>query len=243
MPVGQRDEAGPGDRPAPEALRPLLGRLTRGLSALFWGLPLALVLSVQSLTVNPFGHLGAVSLLAPSAGFALLLYGLLLLSPFHPDDVRWSGALERARLLALTCLGLSPFLHWYRRMPDTDLFVSAVHLLGLFGVAFLIAVNSLLRRLTEALPDALLRVETAAFTRINNGCLLALPLLVLAWMLAWRWPDPPVHVRLVLQGVEPFRFFLLLFLTLLPLSMTMSLLWKAKETLLAWLASGDAHRD
>ena len=239
MPEGQRDAPGPKTPPSADAFRPVLGRLARGLSALFWGLPLALVLSVQSLTINPFGHLGVVSLLAPSAGFALLFYGLFLLGSFPDPTLRWPASLDRARFLALTCLGLSPFLHWYRRMPDTELFVSAVHLLGLFGVGFLITLNGLLRRFTAALPDPLLRLETAAFTRINNGCLLALPLIVLAWILAWRWTDAPVHVRLLLQWIEPFRLFVLLFFTLLPLSMTMSLLWKTKETLVG-LLTGDS---
>jgi len=235
MPEGQPDAPGPETPPSVDAFRPVLGRLARGLSALFWGLPLALVLSVQSLTINPFGHLGLVSLLAPSVGFALLFYGLVLLGTFPGPDRRWPANLDRTRFLALTCLGLSPFLHWYRRMPDTELFASAVHLLGLFGVGFLITLNGLLRRFTAALPDPLLRLETAAFTRINNGCLLALPLIVLAWILAWRLTDAPVHVRLLLQWIEPFRLFVLLFLTLLPLSMTMSLLWKTKETLLGLL--------
>lgn len=220
-----------------ETFRPPSSTVARGLSALFWGLPLALVLAVQSLTINPFGHLGIVSLVAPSAGFGLLFYGLLLLGATPILDPGWSGLLDRARFLALTCLGLSPFLHWYRRLPDNDFFAAAVHLLGLFGVVFLITLNVLLRRLAHALPDPLLRLETTAFSRFNNGCLLALPLVVLVWALAWRWPGAPVHVRLVLQWIEAFRFVVLLFLILLPLSMTMSLLWKAKETLLA-LATG-----
>lgn len=220
-------------------MRPASTTVARGLSALFWGLPLALVLAVQSLTINPFGHLGIVSLLAPSAGFALLFYGLFLLGSFPAFDPGWRGLLDRARLPALTCLGLSPFLHWYRRLPDNDFFVAAVHLLGLFGVALLITLNVLVRRLTTAMPDPLLRLEAGTFTRFNNGCLLALPLLVLVWALAWRWLGAPTHVRLLLQWIEPFRFMVLLFLLLLPLSMTMSMLWKAKETLLK-LVSGDS---
>jgi len=238
MPDGQRDASGPETLTAQERFQPVMGRLARGLSALFWGLPLALVFSVQSLTTDPLGHLGVVGLLAPSTGFALLFYGLVMLGPFPNPDQRWLAGLDRARLLSLTCLGLSPFLHWYRRVPEIELFLAAVQLLGLFGVGLLIVLNGLLRRITASLPDQLLRLETAAFTRVNNGCLLALPLVVVAWMLAWRWPDAPVHVHLLLQWIEPFRLFVLLFLTLLPLSMTMSLLWKSKETLLGLLTDG-----
>jgi hypothetical protein len=241
MPDGPRDAPGTETLTAPDTFRPVMGRLARGLSALFWGLPIALVLAIQGLTINPFGQLGLVSLLAPSAGFGLLFYGLFLLGTFPGPDPVWPRTLDRARFFALTCLGLSPFLHWYQRVPDTEMFVSAVHLLGLFGVALLITINALLRRFTAALPDPLLRLETAAFTRINNGCLLALPLIVLAWTLAWRWTDAPVHVRLLLQWIEPFRLFVLLFLTLLPLSMTMSLLWKTKETLLGLCTVMSCH--
>jgi hypothetical protein len=213
-------------------LRISLGRLSRGLSALFWGLPIALILSVQAATFNWLGALGPLSHFAPPAAFALLLYGILLLRRFRPDEPGWTAALDRAQLLALTNLGLSPFLQWHQRLPDTALFSTAVLLLALFSLAFLLSLNALLRRLAAFLPDPLVQLETAALTRLSSLCLLLLPILGIAWMAAWRWPSPPSPLRGLLIALDGFRPFVFLFLTLLPLAFTMSLLWKIKETAL-----------
>jgi len=43
----------------------------------------------------------------------------------------------------------------------------------------------------------------------------------------------PEYVRLLLQALEPVSQWLLLFLILLPTSITMSLIWKVKEAILA----------
>lgn len=218
---------------SPNELRRHLSPLTRALSCLFWGLPVTLVISVQTLTVLRFGSLGIAGALAPSLGFALLLYGLLLLGQFRPDRAAWASVLDRTRLLALTNLGLSPFLYWYQRVPDIPFFSTAVGLLAVSGLLFLLSLNALLRRLAFQLPDALLRLEMLAFTRLNAVCLLLLPCLAGAWMAALGWNEAPLHLRFLLQTIEPFRMLAFLFLTLLPLSITMSLIWKAKETILA----------
>jgi len=230
--------AGSQSSATPNELRLHLSHLTRGLSCLFWGLPITLVISVQTLTVLRFGSLGVASALAPSIGFALLFYGLLLLARFRPSQTAWTPVLDRTGLLALTNLGLSPFLHWYQRMPDTPLFATAVGLLALTSVLFLLSLNAVLRRLALALPDPLLQLEMLAFTRLNAVCLLLLPCLAGAWMAALYWNEAPLHLRLVLQTLEPFRVLAFLFLTLLPLSITMSLIWKSKETIVVLAAAG-----
>lgn len=238
-------EAATGSCPpaTPAELRSCLGPLSRGLSALFWGLPITLVISVQTLTLNRLGNLGLVSTFAPTAGFGLLGYGLLLLGRFRPRDPAWTGRLDRTRLLALTNFGLSPFLHWHHRVPEADLFATAVGLLALFSILFLLTLNGTLRGLALATPDSLLQLETLTFTRLNTFCLVLLPALAVAWMAALRWETAPFQLRLFLQTVEPFRFLTLLFLTLLPLSITMSLLWKTKETIISLATQSPPHQD
>ncbi|MFM1943928.1 MAG: hypothetical protein RI897_2910 [Verrucomicrobiota bacterium] len=216
----------------PNELRQHVSQLTRGLSCLFWGLPISLVLAIQTLTSTRIGNLGPASALAPSASFLLLLYGLLLLGKFHRHHLPWTQALERTRLLALTNLGLSPFLHWYQRVPDSPFFAASVGLLALFYVAFLLSLTGSIRQLALLLPDPLLQVEVLAFSRLIAICLLLLPCIAIAWTSAIYWSNSPLHLRLLLQTLEPFRILVFLFLTLLPLSITMSLLWKCKETIL-----------
>jgi len=206
--------------------------LTRGLSALFWGLPLTLIISVQALTLSWLGAFGSFSHLGPPIGFGILLYGLALLGGFRRDEPSWTGPLDRARLLALTALGLSPFLHWYQRLPGTEPFSTAVGLLTMFSLAFLFALNQVLLRLSRLLPDELIQAEAVLLTRVASLCLLLLPTAVVVWTLLRTWSDPPIFLRIIMVWVDPFHMLAVLFLTLLPLSITMSLLWKLKEAAL-----------
>src|SRR6185436_14925497 len=94
--------------PTPELLG-TLGRLARGLSVLFWGLPIALVVCVQSAKGDWFRPLGVIP---PLIATSLLFYGLNLLGGFQPQERVWRAALERVKILALINAGASPFLYW-----------------------------------------------------------------------------------------------------------------------------------
>src|SRR5688572_7765310 len=111
--------------PKAELLRSL-GRLVRGLSALFWGLPSALVVSVYVGT-NEWAR--PVHMLGPVVVLGLLFYGLSLLSDFQKRERIWRESLERTKLLALINVGLSPFIYWYNRLPEEQLYGIAVLLL------------------------------------------------------------------------------------------------------------------
>jgi hypothetical protein len=226
--------------PKNELLR-ALGRLTRGLSALFWGLPAALVTSAQAATGTWLGLPAILSHYAPVAAFGLILYGLSLAAGFQRQERIWMAAVERARLVALTNLGLSPFLFWYQRLPENPLFSTAAALLAAGGVLSLLSLNQVLRRLAAMLPDETLRLEAATFTTANSWILALLPALAGGWHLAIVHQSAlPIAFRILLQFVEPARLLALLFLALLPLSVTMSLLWKTKEALLECVFSNPA---
>src|SRR5258708_28425015 len=74
-----------------------LGQLARGLSALFWGLPIALVVCVQTAKGELLRPLGVAP---PLVATALLLYGLSLLENFQWQGRVCRAALDRANLLA-----------------------------------------------------------------------------------------------------------------------------------------------
>ena len=102
-----------------------LGKLARGLSALFWGLPAALLISVETARADwlkPMGFLPALVI------NGLLVYGLWQMAAFQRQERPWRGALDRALLLALINLGLCPFIYWHNKMPDQFFFAAAVHL-------------------------------------------------------------------------------------------------------------------
>ncbi|MGH7970780.1 MAG: hypothetical protein ACREIC_18830, partial [Limisphaerales bacterium] len=93
-----------------------LGRLVRGLSALFWGLPSALVVCFHAVRTDNLRSIGAIG---PLACTGLLLYGLWQLGDFQKQERVWRSALDRASLLALVNFGLSPFLYWSNRVPES----------------------------------------------------------------------------------------------------------------------------
>ena len=207
-----------------------LGRLVRGLSALFWGLPMALVISVYVATNEwaQFPHLFAPVIIA-----GLLFYGLHLLSDFQKSERAWREALDRTKLLALVNLGLSPFVYWYNRVPHVPLFSAAVFLLMLSGLLFLFNLNHVLQRLAAMLPDETLRAETRVFGNLNISLLTAILLVFGLLYLLRQIESLPAGVINFLRAMEVMRYWLLVFLILLPMAMTMTLIWKIKEVIFA----------
>jgi hypothetical protein len=214
--------------PNPQLLRSL-GKLARGLSALFWGLPAALLIAAETARSDWLKPLGVLPLLAING---LLLYGLWQMGEFQKQERPWRLALDRALLLALVNLGLSPFVYWHNRMPGEVLFKYAVLLLGLSGVVFLFNLNLVLKRLAAMLPDETLRQETRQFTALNRWLLVMLLFLAIAFLWLSGLPHITQPVIKVFNWVGRLSGLLLIFFILLPLAMTMALIWKTKEVIL-----------
>jgi len=217
------------DNPAPNAeLLRSLGRLARGLSALFWGLPATLVICAETAKADWLKPLG---LLPALAGTGLLLYGLWQMSHFQAQERPWRNALDRAKLLGLVNFGLSPFLYWQNKMPEQPFFNAAVFVLVLSALLFLFNVNAVLNRLGAMLPDETLRHETHLFTVINRWFLVALLLLGVAYIVFLHSAQWQLALGDFSDWVGRIGFWALTFFTLLPLAMTMALLWKTKEVI------------
>lgn len=215
-------------KPDPELLRSL-GRLARGLSALFWGLPAALIVCAETARVNFIQPFEIVPALAVTA---LLLFGLWQMSSFQKQERPWRDALDRAWLLGLVNFGLCPFLFWFNRMPGQDYFRDAIVLLVMSALLFLFNLNVVLKRLGAMLPDETLRHDINLFTALNRWMLALWLLLVTATIIVLKFglfskgPDMEVVFWLARGEVA-----LLLFLGLSPLAITMALLWKTKEVI------------
>src|SRR6266850_8369077 len=157
----------PDAAPNPELLRSL-SRLVRGLSALFWGLPTALVVCFGTVTAGWFKPFW---ILPPMAVTGLLLFGLWQLGAFQKQERPWRNALDRARFFALVNCGLSPFLYWWNQLPDNRFFGIIVGALALSALVFLFELNLVLLRLGAMLPDESLRHDTRQFTALNRSLL------------------------------------------------------------------------
>jgi len=217
--------------PKTELMRSL-GRLVRGLSALFWGLPIALVVCVQTANTGWLDSLGRYGLVAPVAVTALLFYGLHLISDFQKQERVWMLALDRAKILGLVNMGLSPFLHWHEHLPDIPFFSYAVSVMALSALLFLFNLNLLLQRLTAMLPDETLREETKVFTSLNTILLVLIPTFLAFYLAVSQLGHLPQSVVFMLRVLDN-QWLLDILIFLLPLAITMSLIWKIKEAILA----------
>src|ERR1051326_3261738 len=234
LPASVSDSPDMPDPPPHAELMRSLGRLVRGLSALFWGLPAALVVCFHTVKSDGFRSFGIFPRLACTG---LLVYGLWLLGAFQRQERVWRSALDRAAILALINFGLSPFLYWSSRVPGNSFFSAMVLLMAGTGLLFLGGLNLVLQRLGAMLPDEALRLETKQFTFVNLNLLLAtLILSALYYVALTRASRLPLALQALLATFSEhgnFWFFAVMIpLVLLPLAMTMALLWKTKEVIL-----------
>jgi hypothetical protein len=217
------------DSDAKAVLLRSLHRLVRGLSALFWGLPMALVIGFQTARSDWLRPLGVMP---PLAVAGLLWFGLFEISHFRRQERPWRYAVEWGKVLALINVGLAPYLFWWRSLPQHPFFLGMMLILILNSLLFLYALNAVLPRLTAMLPDQTLRYETRFFSSLNRHLvLIALLILVLYWALLAR-DQPLENLRYFLILGEHLRLGFLVFMILLPISLTMTLLWKVKEVIL-----------
>jgi hypothetical protein len=228
----------PDSAPNAELLRSL-GRLVRGLSALFWGLPIALIVFVWTANpqwlksfdaVPPLVATGLLLFALVSTG--LLVFGLWQLAGFQPQERVWRSALDRATILGLINFGLSPFLYFSIRFPDKPFFTAMVILLEVSALFFLGSLNVVLQRLGAMLPDEALRVDTRQFTTLNLNLLLATLLFGVLYLVVAQLQPPSGWLRAFAALIERGGLWFLIPLVLLPLAMTMALLWKTKEVIL-----------
>ena len=217
------------DTPTNPQLLRSLGKLARGLSALFWGLPAALLVSAETARAEWLKPLGFLPALAVNA---LLVYGLWQMGDFQKQERPWRNALDRAQLLALVIFGLCPFIYWHNKMPEQIFFSAAVAVLELSAVLFLFNLNLVLKRLGAMLPDETLRSETRQFTALNRWLLVALLFFTIAFVALIQLPHPSLPVGRLLIWLNRASNLLLIFFILLPLAMTMALIWKTKEVIL-----------
>jgi hypothetical protein len=214
--------------PNPELLRSL-GRLARGLSALFWGLPAALVVCVETAKTDWLRPLGIIPSLA---AMGLLLYGLWQMSDFQKQERPWRSVLDRAKLLGLVNLGLCPFLYWYNKIPQNLFFIAAAFVLVLSAAVFLFDLNIVLKQLAAMLPEETLRHEMRLFTALNRWLIVGLLFLGIAYVVSTRTSQVPLELGVLSVWFTRLGLWTLTLLALLPLAMTMALIWKTKEIIL-----------
>lgn len=202
----------------------------RGLSALFWGLPLALLAFARHfLALIPTLY----DLVLPTVASGLVLFGLVRMAPYQRGERVWQSALLISQMLALLVVGLSPFLFLWSRMPSVDFFARAVAVLLGVALVFLVALMGSLERLAAMMPDDTVRGDARLFRGLT-----AYVVLVLAGVsVTLYWRIAPGHLSEFLEiPKQPLglgRQAILLLLILVPVAMAMAVTWKLKEVVLA----------
>ncbi len=207
-----------------------LGRLVRGLSALFWGLPLTLLVCVKTALNDWFRPFGIVP---PVVATALLFYGLWQLGSFQRQERIWMKTLERTQLLGMVNIGLSPFLYWWNHLPQVSFYSAAVAIMAVTSLLFLFNLNLLLQRLAAMLPDETLRAETRLFTGVNLYLVVGILVLVAIYALLQQLSTVSGVLIYFVRLFSVVREWGFIFLVLLPLALTMTLIWKIKEVIFA----------
>ena len=90
------------------------------------------------------------------------------------------------------------------------------------------------------LPDETLRLETRIFGNLNIVLLSAILLLFVLFYVLLQIPNLPDFIVRSIRLFEFIRYWLLIFLILLPLAMTMTLIWKIKEVIFASVFSHES---
>ena len=207
-----------------------LRKLTRGLSALFWGLPAMLLISVQTARAD---SLAPVEIAPALAANLLLLFGIWQMAGFQKQERPWRNALDRAWFIGFINFGLTPFLFLFNQMPWQGYFRAAVLVLAACSLYFLFNLNVLLQRLGAMLPDETLRHDINLFSALNRWLLTAfVAFIALGICVGLRFPNLPTQAGPVIWSVVVhFNVAVTLLLGLSPLAITMSLLWKTKEVI------------
>jgi hypothetical protein len=208
-----------------------LGRLVRGLSTLFWGLPVTLLIYVETARTDWLGFLGDAAFVPAVLGGAALYYGLRQLRDFQKQERIWHQALNRAEILAIINAGLAPFLFWWHRFPAIPFYVVCVAVLAFSVLLLLMQINQVLRRLCAMLPDEALRMETKMFTTLNIALFLAVFIGLAVGLGLAQAQILPRAIGRMITGDNPRGLWFILFLSLTPLAMTLAILWKIKEVI------------
>ena len=231
--------------PLSSNLMPSLRQLVRGLELLFWALPITLLVCVQEILAPAWESWGIMPLILSTG---TLWFGVSRLRQFHPKEQIWQSAVRLTEVLALLMAGLVPFLHWIQALPELSAsgysagqkhIIYSTIIFCTASIMFVLNLNHLLTRLGAILPDPVLRADIKLFVMMNF--ILFFPMLAAMWccrlsnelysVLYYKAPGlaesfgNAVGLQELLQGM-------VLWIAILIIATTMTMIWKAKEAVL-----------
>jgi hypothetical protein len=206
---------------------------------LAWSLPVTLVVYVATARMDLLSPLQGWSFLPAMVFSAVVFFAFNQLRDFQKQERVWQQALGRAEIFAIINTGLCPFLFWWHRMPWVPLYKVCAGLTLVFAFLLLMQVNYVLQRLAAMLPDEMLRMEAKMFSSFN---ILLLSVALILWEFAFaatQWPLGPSFFQIMRWLETPVARCANLLLTLLPVALTVSLIWKTKEVIFTSLCNAE----
>ncbi len=208
-----------------------LSRLIRGLTILFWGLPIMLLVCVRTSVKERF-ELQPLDFFIPIVISAILLVSVFFLGEFKKSEKSWEELLDRAKFFGIINLSLSPFIYWRLKVPEISAFSVAVWLFFVSNAFFLIIINRIIQQLTKMLPENTLREDAKTYGDLNQYMLIVLLIILILGYAGNGFKGLSLPVTDFLFLISRYYQWILTFVIVVPLAITMALLWKTKEVIL-----------
>lgn len=209
-----------------------LSQLVRGLTILFWGIPLTLVICVRTSVKDKF-ELQPIDFWIPIIATGSLLFALSYISNFRKNESVWILAIDRAKVFALINFFLSPFIYWRLKITDVPVFSVAVGIFFLSGIFFLLMVNRMIKQLSMMLPEYSFREDARVYADLNQYILMILSAILIINYIGALWGDKIKAFPSQLWVAARISQWVISFIIVAPVAMTMTLIWKAREVILS----------
>jgi hypothetical protein len=213
-----------GDGPQPLNARKAL-YLMRGFSWVFWGLPLTLLLFFGAVEVHVLAKLRLPSY---ALGVLVLFTGFLNVTRAGPITPAWHGWARSGVLLSFIMLYLTPFVYWWDRAPHVRFFGANMWILLVSTMLILVVVNRLASELGLRRADTTFAIE-ARLCAWSVVVLMMLPFGIAIGYAYYAFKKYGVTVPTTLSMAHKEMPFWLHVFFLLPFTLTMTTVWKARE--------------
>lgn len=200
-------------------------QVARGFTCMFWGIPASLLFMVGAVQLD-----FAFPFRLPTYFFGvLILYaGFFFLYRGAYSKPRWNRLAISGLLLSFAMVYFTPFFYWWKQSPFTPFFLLNMMALLAVCAGVLFTVNRLSAEIGRLLDDPVLWMEARMAAWVS--LLILVPILVVAIgfaLQAGRWGDATWIADYLQQRRHPPTWIYLCFI--LPVALTMTSAWKAKE--------------
>ena len=207
-------------------------QLIRGFSWVLWGLPLTLLLFFGALQVEVLARLQLPSY---ALGVVILFTGMICLARSGQVTRAWQGWVRSGILLSFMMLYLAPFVFWWQRLPHVPFFGANMWILLFCTMLILVVANRLASELGGLYRDATFAVE-ARLCAWSVVVLMMLPFCIGIGYAYYTLKKYGIPMRATLGVAHREMPFWLHVFFLLPFTLTMTTVWKARERAMRGLA-------